>query len=307
MSDYVKIRVTYPNQRTEPAPGGGPAAPAPEPPIRPVDGGAASPRGVSPILFAVIGALVVVGGVAAGWMYSGSSGPFSTSPPEQQATKAAGADPRANEIRSAAAPVALPAAATAETGAPATAPSGVADAGADDVSRFETGGSAPASDAQTASPRPAPTATPTPTPTLEVAALPPPVKRPAVPGRASVSAASAAVSGAAAGGSVARSQLTSGVRAREPVDRLSSRIEIGERGRRTLFYFTELRGLSGETVFHRWEHDGRTMVTLRFDVGSDRWRAYSSKTIPANQSGDWRVVVANAEGDVLASSDFVAE
>jgi hypothetical protein len=171
--------------------------------------------------------------------------------------------------------------------------------GKESEASFVTGGSNPSRDVEAASARTAPPPEPA-NAKPATAALPPPVKKP-------VTKAAVAPPAAPLDESVARSQLTSAMRGREPVDQLASRVKIGKAGSRKLFYFTELKGLTGETVFHRWEHDGRTMVTLRFNVGSNRWRGYSSKTIPATQTGEWRVVVANAEGDVLASSQFVAE
>ncbi len=325
MSDFVKIKVTYPNRETRPHSGASAAAV----PATSGSGGLDRSRRVSPLSFAVIGGLVIAGGIGAGLFYTTVSGPSAPAairadidtraPEEQTASTAQSAAPGIGPRREADA-------GDAET----TAEAVVASQGDDDVSRlnpsgdlsrFETGGRQPARDIESTSPRPGSSAPPPPVaaPALpervapgtngpdgladEATALPPPVKRPAVPEQTMAAAASPRPPG----GSVARSQLTSSVRAREPVDRLSSRIAIGERGQRKLFYFTELKDLNGETVFHRWEHDGRTMATLRFEVGGDRWRAYSSKTIPAKYSGDWRVVVANARGDVLASARFVAE
>ncbi len=294
MSDFVRIRVTYPSQETgtdkftgsrrETAAFG--------------DGGVDLSRRVNWLAFAAVGVLVVGGAIGAGLVYTGVSDPSSPAPLASHTTPHA--SPKPTEKNTVAAPSESEPLRTAAAGDPdAGNDQTVGSADKESEASFATGRSNPSKDVETASARPAPTPEPA-NAKPETAALPPPVKKPAKTETATPSAPTLDES-------VARSQLTSAMRGREPVDQLASRVKIGKAGSRTLFYFTELKGLTGETIFHRWEHDGRTMVTLRFNVGSDRWRGYSSKTIPATQTGAWRVVVANAEGDVLASSQFVAE
>lgn len=295
MSDFVRIRVTYPSQETENEKfldsRRGTAASF-------GDGGVDRSRRVNWLAFAAVGVLVVAGAIGAGLVYSGVSDPSSLVPVASQTIPQAG--PKPTEKSTVAAPSEPePLRATAVGDPDFGNDQAVGSAGKESEASFVTGGSNPSRNVETASARSAPTPEPV-NSKPETAALPPPVKKP-------VKTETVTPSAPILDEAVARSQLTSAVRGREPVDQLAPRVKIGKAGSRTLFYFTELKGLTGETVFHRWEHDGRTMVTLRFNVGSDRWRGYSSKTIPATQTGDWRVVVANAEGDVLASSQFVAE
>ena len=104
---------------------------------------------------------------------------------------------------------------------------------------------------------------------------------------------------------VARSLLTSSMRGREPTDRLGSSVMLAGRKGRTVFYFTELRDLSGHTVLHRWERNGQVVATLPFKVEGKRWRIYSSNTLTSSEKGNWRIVVADTQGTVLASQNFV--
>lgn len=101
-------------------------------------------------------------------------------------------------------------------------------------------------------------------------------------------------------GSVARAIITSGISEREPVDELTS---VG--GDVPLVYlFTDLRGMQGERVTHRWEHDGQVVSEVGFDVKGQRWRVWSSKTIPAGTTGAWKVHVVNSAGEVLTTREF---
>lgn len=103
-----------------------------------------------------------------------------------------------------------------------------------------------------------------------------------------------------ADGHVARAMFTSGVQNREPVDTLT---RLGN-DKRKIYFFTELSGLGGQTVTHRWEYQGKTMGEVQFAVGGPRWRVWSSKTLLPQWTGEWRVSVIDGAGNTLAESSF---
>jgi hypothetical protein len=103
---------------------------------------------------------------------------------------------------------------------------------------------------------------------------------------------------------VNRSQITSGIVEREPVDQLGAVIDATANGPKTVFYFNELRNMSGRSLTHTWLHHGRSVSTMRFTVGSSRWRLNSRKTFSAVLAGDWQVVLQDESGKVLASERF---
>lgn len=101
-------------------------------------------------------------------------------------------------------------------------------------------------------------------------------------------------------GTVTRSALTSQVQAREPVDEL----EKITAQQNQLFYFTELRGMSGQTAKHRWEYNGKLMAEVDFNVKGPRWRVWSSKIFKPDWIGEWKVSVINAAGEVISEKNF---
>lgn len=103
---------------------------------------------------------------------------------------------------------------------------------------------------------------------------------------------------------VARAQLTSAVTNREPTDRLGNAIAAESEGVKQVFFFTELRKLAGQRITHRWEFADETVANVTFRVGSDRWRASSSKYLGAKQTGRWRVSVVAEDGKVLHTAEF---
>jgi len=112
--------------------------------------------------------------------------------------------------------------------------------------------------------------------------------------------AAAAPAAAPASGTVARAAVTSGVENREPLDDISSvTTEVSK-----IFYFTELRDMEGQTVTHRWEHNGEVMAEVPFQVAGPRWRIYSSKNLMPSLTGEWKVSVLDTNGNSLSSNTF---
>jgi hypothetical protein len=101
-------------------------------------------------------------------------------------------------------------------------------------------------------------------------------------------------------GSVARASFTTAVQEREPVDNINAISNDNTR----IYYFSEIRGMAGHTVTHRWEHDGKVMAEVPFNIGGDRWRAYSSKNLDPSWTGEWKVSVVTEGGETLSVNTF---
>jgi hypothetical protein len=121
---------------------------------------------------------------------------------------------------------------------------------------------------------------------------------PATPPAAAEPAATPAAPAPA--GTVARSQFTSEIQALEPADNLSTLANDQTR----IYFFSELRNLSGHKVTHRWEHNGKVMAEVPIRVGGDRWRAHSYKTLDPSLTGEWKVTVVDETGATLSASSF---
>ncbi|MEE8211638.1 MAG: DUF2914 domain-containing protein [Acidiferrobacterales bacterium] len=101
-------------------------------------------------------------------------------------------------------------------------------------------------------------------------------------------------------GRVAHATLTTAVVDREPVDSISTLSNQVSQ----LYYFTEIQGMAGQTVTHRWEYNGKIMADVSFDIGGPRWRVYSSKKLQPGWLGDWKVSVVDAAGNALSVDTF---
>lgn len=102
-------------------------------------------------------------------------------------------------------------------------------------------------------------------------------------------------------GKVARAIFTSAIADREPVDNLTTVSNDTQR----VFFFSDLRGLAGQIVTHRWEYNNQVMAEVTFKVGNGaRWRVYSSKNLLPEWTGTWTVVVSDENGRPLKASMF---
>lgn len=99
---------------------------------------------------------------------------------------------------------------------------------------------------------------------------------------------------------VARAQFTTAMEEREPVDN----VVILSSENQKIYFFTDLRNLSGQQVRHRWEYNGNVEAEVEFQVEGDRWRTYSSKTMDPNKLGEWTVLVIDQEGWPLKAVVF---
>lgn len=99
---------------------------------------------------------------------------------------------------------------------------------------------------------------------------------------------------------LARAVFTTGINDHEPVNQVTTVPTSTQK----IYFFTEIRGMSGHIVKHRWEYNGKTMAEVEFGVGGPRWRVWSSKNLLPRWQGEWRVSVVDEAGTVLGSRTF---
>jgi general secretion pathway protein A len=143
-----------------------------------------------------------------------------------------------------------------------------------------------------------------------LAAISEKASRPASPtaGSASASVSPLAAVSESASDKVARMQLAARMQGLEPGPPIDLPVRLSQGQSRTIYFFTELRGLSGRTVLHRWEWNGRMMQERQLHPASQSWRAYTAMTIAGDMRGSWRVSAVDATtGKILAGQRFAVE
>lgn len=72
-----------------------------------------------------------------------------------------------------------------------------------------------------------------------------------------------------------------------------------------LWCWTRVTGAEpGTTLQHVWMRGTDEMGTVSLAIGGSPWRTYSSKNIEPSWTGEWRVEVRDATGNVLATKSF---
>ena len=72
-----------------------------------------------------------------------------------------------------------------------------------------------------------------------------------------------------------------------------------------LYCFTKITGAQKPTrVTHVWYYGESKQAWVTLEVGSARWRTYSSKAIQRYQTGPWRVEVLGPDVEVLRTVNF---
>jgi hypothetical protein len=102
-------------------------------------------------------------------------------------------------------------------------------------------------------------------------------------------------------GHLKRALFTTAIEEHEPagsVDSLSTAID-------QVYFFTEIVGLQGDMITHRWTHRGEVRAEVPFSIGGPRWRVYSSKQLLPAWTGEWTVEVLGADGKVLGTKRLV--
>jgi len=99
---------------------------------------------------------------------------------------------------------------------------------------------------------------------------------------------------------ITRSAFTTEIVDKEPLTELNQvSVDITR-----VYFFTEIAGLNGHTITHRWEYNGQVMAEVSFQVSGNRWRTWSSKNLLSSWTGKWQVSVLDEGGNIIDQSEF---
>ena len=72
----------------------------------------------------------------------------------------------------------------------------------------------------------------------------------------------------------------------------------------TIYFYTVLEGLKGQTVTHRWKYAGRIISNAEISVTDDPFPTWSSNKMEPNWTGFWTVEVLDSNSEVIGVSTF---
>jgi Protein of unknown function (DUF2914) len=86
---------------------------------------------------------------------------------------------------------------------------------------------------------------------------------------------------------------------RMPVDTASTfPVDVGE-----VALWTRVSGAAGTTIQHVWIY-GEYEFPVSLEIGGSPWRTYSTKAIPPEWAGEWRVEIRDADSSVIKTVRF---
>lgn len=90
-------------------------------------------------------------------------------------------------------------------------------------------------------------------------------------------------------------QFTTQISKRQPANQVS----LVSDPHQAVSFFTQLAGMQGHSITHRWIHDGVIEYQASFKVNGPNWRVWSTQLLPVDKPGDWRVEVVDDTNKVL--------
>lgn len=96
---------------------------------------------------------------------------------------------------------------------------------------------------------------------------------------------------------IAIAQFTTKISKRYPADEISTHGNPHQ----SISFFSELQGMSGKKITHRWFYGDNLEFEASFKIRADRWRVWSTQLLPEDKPGKWRVEIMDETGEVLAN------
>ena len=99
---------------------------------------------------------------------------------------------------------------------------------------------------------------------------------------------------------ISRALLTFGIKHNEPVDEITLPLKLSKNNATSVFYFVELTGMKGRTVYHEWLLDGKLITRKKVHItDNDKWRTFSRQLFAYNASNNWTVRLVDETDRVL--------
>lgn len=106
---------------------------------------------------------------------------------------------------------------------------------------------------------------------------------------------------------VVRARLTHKVAKNEPGSAINLPLKINRKEAIGIYYFAELTGMKGQTVYHEWLLNDNTVSRKKVNISSDPWRTSSKQVITYTMNNDWKVRIVDNSGKVLTEKAFNLE
>lgn len=103
---------------------------------------------------------------------------------------------------------------------------------------------------------------------------------------------------------VTRAVLTYDINNKEPAGEIAKAVNLIEKKPTWVYYFTELKSMTGNKVYHEWLKNGVLDSRRELIISGDAWRTSSRKLLTDSAKGNWTVRLIDERGQVLNEKSF---
>jgi hypothetical protein len=104
---------------------------------------------------------------------------------------------------------------------------------------------------------------------------------------------------------VTRALLTFATNKNEPVGEITFPLKVSKKKSTSVYYFVELTGMKGRTVYHEWLLDGDLITRKKINISDDnKWRTLSRQLFAYTAKSNWTARVVDETGQILNEIRF---
>lgn len=103
---------------------------------------------------------------------------------------------------------------------------------------------------------------------------------------------------------VIRASINTAPKYDEPGEPIKQPVIASQNQAMELFYFSQIKNLKANTLFHAWYKDGQLVNKKQFEVKTDNARLISSRKLTLKDAGEWQVVLIDMKGKKFSEANF---
>lgn len=103
---------------------------------------------------------------------------------------------------------------------------------------------------------------------------------------------------------VPRGVLAEGLNNNEPYGEIKNAIKAYKTQAGGAFYFTEIKNMKGQLLYHQWLREGQQIYKKAMRVPSNQWQVYTSKLFAHDTQGNWTVRLIDKSGRIYHEIKF---
>jgi hypothetical protein len=103
---------------------------------------------------------------------------------------------------------------------------------------------------------------------------------------------------------ITRAFLTFKIDNNEPTGKIDIPVKLSKYKSTSLYYFVELTGMKGRTVYHEWLLEGKLITRKKVNISNNNWRTSSRQFFANSDKTNWMVRLVDENNKVINELNF---